>query len=95
MLAGIAVALVGLLVLLMGWNGLEGETDVAVQLPFLFSGGVGGVVLVAVGGALVILDEIARTRRRLDDLEGEILNLIKDLRDDLAEPLGIGAGRPG
>jgi hypothetical protein len=34
----------------------------------------------------VLLDEIARTRQRLDELETEILELIKDLRDDLAQP---------
>ena len=80
---GIAFAIGGVIVLLVGWSRLEGETNAAIQLTYVFSGGLTGMILVAAGGGLVFFDEFARTRRRMDDLEEEVLDLIQDLREDL------------
>lgn len=73
--AGWALVGVGFLVLVLGWVGVSGEPDVARQLPFLVSGGLGGILLVAVGAALLVADELRSERARLGRIEALLLEL--------------------
>lgn len=60
---------IGGLVILFGYLGVANEAIVAKQLPYLISGGIGGVALVAVGTYFLGTEEIRRDSGRLDRLE--------------------------
>jgi hypothetical protein len=60
--AGICTAL-GIVVVLVGYLGVRNESDVALQIPFLLSGGLGGLALVGLG-ALGLLQYQLRVQAR-------------------------------
>ena len=73
-LAG-ALALLGALLLILGWIGASGTGFVSKQIPYMISGGLGGVFLLAAGGTLLLSAdlrdewrELRGIRQRLDDL---------------------------
>lgn len=68
--------LAGLLFLLFGWVGVSGAEAVVKQLPYIVSGGLGGIALVAVGAALWVSsdmrdewNEVRRLRLTVERLE--------------------------
>jgi membrane protease YdiL (CAAX protease family) len=69
-----AVGLVGLgfIIIFLAWNGAAGKDYVQGQLPYLISGGVGGLALVISGLTVAIVQsvrrEAAEVTRRLDQL---------------------------
>src|SRR5437763_13961410 len=63
--AGWALAVLGAVFIVVGWFGISGESLVAKQMPYLISGGVGGVALVGVGVVFIGKGERPRVRRRL------------------------------
>jgi hypothetical protein len=60
--AGVSTAL-GIVVVLVGYLGVRNESDVALQVPFLLSGGLGGLALVGLG-ALGLLQYQLRVQSR-------------------------------
>lgn len=66
---------VGLLIVLFGYLGISREALVAKQLPYLISGGIGGIALVGLGAMLVGTEDLKRTQERIDKLE----RLVDDL----------------
>lgn len=50
----------GFVLIVLGWNGAASTACVDCQLPFLISGGLGGLALVVVGGTLALVHEIRR-----------------------------------
>ena len=60
---------IGLLFILVGWIGVSGEALVAKQLPYLISGGVGGMAFVGIGAVFLATEDIRRDSGRLDRLE--------------------------
>lgn len=63
LIAGMVVAVVGLAVILVGWWGASGTAIVAEQIPYLISGGVFGLGLVVIGGALFVRYSLTRYLR--------------------------------
>lgn len=82
----------GAVALVLGWKGLVGEPIAALQGPYLFSGGFVGVVLVVVAAVALIGGELARMRRRMAELQRQILEEFDDLRDDLVHSCSAGYG---
>jgi len=74
---GWACVALGLLFILLGWFGVSGDPNVARQLPYLASGGLGGLAFVIVGAGLLISEDLRSDRRRLGRIESALL----DLRD--------------
>jgi len=70
---------VGLLLILVGYLGISREALVAKQLPYLISGGIGGIALVGFGAMLVGTEDLKRTQERIDHLE----DLVADLHNAL------------
>ena len=70
---------VGFLLLLIGYLGISREALVAKQLPYLISGGIGGIALVGFGAMLVGTEDLKRTHERIDHLE----DLVADLHSAL------------
>lgn len=63
LIAGMVLAVVGLVVILVGWWGASGTAIVAEQIPYLISGGVLGLGLVVIGGALFVRYSLTRYLR--------------------------------
>lgn len=57
---GIAVAAAGFVLIAVAWGAVAGETNVALQLPYLVSGAITGLALVMVG--LTVVSVAARRR---------------------------------
>ncbi|HZE66796.1 MAG TPA: hypothetical protein VE081_09215 [Sporichthyaceae bacterium] len=62
-LAGTLVA-VGLLCVLLGYLGVRRNDDIVLQLPYLASGGVGGLALIALGAVVLIVEQMRAQSRR-------------------------------
>jgi hypothetical protein len=76
---GWALAAVGALAIIIGYWGVANEALVAKQIPYLVSGGIGGMVLVAVGAFLLGTDDVRRQLGRVERLE----QLVEDLHGAL------------
>jgi hypothetical protein len=80
---GIAVAAVGFVLIAVAWGQVAGETNVALQMPYLISGGLFGLALVLVGLTVV---NIAAKRRdaALRQQQTELLaDALRELRGAL------------
>jgi hypothetical protein len=66
---------VGLLAIFLGWFGVSGTALVAKQLPFLISGGIGGIALVAIGAVILGTEDMRKDSGRLDRLEKQVADL--------------------
>jgi len=60
---------IGFVFVLVGYLGISREALVAKQLPYLISGGIGGIALVGFGAMLVGTEDLKRTQERIDHLE--------------------------
>ena len=72
---GWALVGLGFIFVLVGYLGISREALVAKQLPYLISGGIGGIALVGLGAMLVGTEDLKRTQERIDKLE----RLVDDL----------------
>src|SRR5206468_539023 len=73
--AGWGLAVLGAVFIVVGWIGISGESLVAKQMPYLISGGVGGVALVGLGVLFLGTEERRRDRARIDQLEAMVADL--------------------
>lgn len=76
--AAVLFTVAGLIALLLGWIGVSGANAVVKQLPYIISGGIGGIALVGVGAALWVASdmrdewsELRRLRLTVDRLESD------------------------
>jgi multisubunit Na+/H+ antiporter MnhG subunit len=65
----------GALFILLGWIGVSGEPDVARQMSYLASGGIGGLTAAVVGVGLLISEDLRSDRRRLGRIEATLLDV--------------------
>ena len=72
--AGILLALVGFVLLFLGWNGAASYNFLPAQFPYLISGGLAGLALVVLGAALLIVQN-AREERAI------LLHALAEIRD--------------
>ena len=66
---GVGSMLVGAVLLIVGWVGASGEVYIANQLPYILSGGLGGLALLGVGATLWLSADLSDEWRTLDRLE--------------------------
>jgi hypothetical protein len=84
----VAIAL-GALAAILGWVGVSGKDLAPLQLPYLASGGVFGLLLTIVGVGLLVAADVRRDRDRLARIEGDIVELQELLREVLeSQPKG-------
>jgi hypothetical protein len=62
---GIALALIGLLVIGLGWNSAAEKITTVQQMPYLLSAGFFGLGLVVLGAAVLVADSHRRDRAEL------------------------------
>ena len=72
---GWALVAVGALLLVLGWVGVSGEPDVASQLSYLASGGLGGLTAAIVGVGFLISEDLRSERSRLGRIEATLLDV--------------------
>jgi hypothetical protein len=65
---GVALCLLGFLVLFLGWNGMASQDYVPAQLPYLVSAGATGLGIVVFGSAMVVVQNQRADRARLEAL---------------------------
>jgi len=73
----VVLVLVGAAVIFAGWIGVSGEAYPAKQLPFMMSGGVGGMFLLGVGALLWLSGDLRDEWNKLDHIE-DALNRLAD-----------------
>jgi hypothetical protein len=61
--------------IVLGWVGVSGTPEVARQLSYLASGGLGGLVAAVVGVGLLISDDLRTERSRLGRIEATLLDV--------------------
>ena len=75
---GIVYCVAGFFLIFLGWNGAASNDREAAQIPYLISGGIGGLGLVVVGAALIVAHSLRSDRV-------ELRGAIEDLRDAIAD----------
>jgi hypothetical protein len=75
LLLGWSLVLASIVLLALGWYGVSGDPHVAVQLAYLASGGLGGLLAGIIGSALLLSNDLRRDRERLGRVEGAVLEL--------------------
>lgn len=76
---GMGFAAVGFFVILVAWNGAAGLDYTQGQLPYLISGGVGGLGLIVIGGALIVAESNRRDRAVLEAQLAELVAAVERL----------------
>lgn len=88
-IVGVALGVLGIVFIVIGYWGVAHETLVAKQIPYLVSGGIGGMVLVAVGAFLLGTDDVRRQLERVEHLE----TMVGELHEALLIAQGGSAAR--
>jgi uncharacterized membrane protein len=88
--AGIGLAVLGFVLIFLGWNGAATYDREPAQLPYVISGGIAGLAVVVVGAALMVVSAQRQDRAATLDALAEI----RDAIDRLALA-GAAGGRAG
>ena len=82
----VGLVVVGIVALIVGWFGVSGTGLAAEQIPYLVSGGLGGIVLIVIGCTAWVSADLQDEWRRLDAIE-EQLEQLASSRPDVADEL--------
>ncbi len=95
--AAIPLAIVGLIVLLIGWEGASNTPHLAIQIPYFISGGLLGIFLVAIASTLWLSAdmrdewrELRRIRVLLEAELGEAAKARESAPTEVLTPIGVG-----
>ena len=78
--AGAAAIVAGGGAIIGGWIGVSQATVPAAQLPYIISGGIGGLFLLGVGATLWLSADLRDEWRHLDSLEDRVVARVTDAR---------------
>jgi hypothetical protein len=96
----VGLVLLGGVILVLGWIGVSGTGLAAEQIPYLVSGGIGGLLMVIVGCTTWVSADLQDEWRRLDAIEEHLASLARNggslavaprATDDLEVPTHEGA----
>ena len=79
--AGWAFIGAGAVLVLLGYLGVANEAIVAKQIPYVVSGGIGGIVLAVIGAYFLATEQLRKDASRIDHLE----QLVDDLHAALLQ----------
>jgi len=88
-LIGAALVIAALVAIAIGYANIRDEADVAIQLPYVLTGGIGAVVLAAVGVGVLRSQDDKAILDRLAEVEGTNLE-VKERVDYLTHLLETG-----
>jgi hypothetical protein len=86
----------GIVVAIIGYLGVSKETEVAFQLPYFASAGVGALMLLGFGGILLLNSQLETDSDRMEELEEAVRQLSNEvgrLVDDLTPQRGTRPAR--
>lgn len=86
---GVLLCLIGLIAIFFGWNGAAGSNVPMAQFPYLISGGIAGLAIVVMGGALLVVQSAREDRARL---EAVLERLISATEHSAGSAGGAGTG---
>lgn len=75
----------GVIALIAGWVGVSGSPYAAGQLPYIISGGIGGIFLLGVGATLWLSADLRDEWRKLNCIEDALRDL--QAQPDSHEPV--------
>jgi hypothetical protein len=90
----LVAAVCGAVALLIGYFGVSGTLDPGKQLPYLISGGVGGLFLLGVAAALLFSADLGATRADIARLHQQVAELSDQIADLQATLDGDAAPAP-
>jgi hypothetical protein len=73
--AAVALIAFGVIVIALGWIGVSGEAYPAKQLPFIISGGIGGMCILGLGGLLWLSSDLRDEWTALDRIQEALSDL--------------------
>ena len=76
---GLILVASGVVVAVLGYLGVSAETEVAFQLPYLASAGIGALMLLGAGSAMLLSGRLTRDTARLDELEEAVRALCAEV----------------
>ncbi|MEY2455095.1 MAG: hypothetical protein QOJ67_3739 [Acidimicrobiaceae bacterium] len=85
-LLGVVFVIAGAVAVAIGYWGVSGTLDPGKQLPYIISGGIGGVFLLGTGAAVLFSSELADARaqnRETQRLVRELGDEVRSLRETL------------
>lgn len=82
----VGLATLGFLLIFLGWNGAAEKDFVEGQIPFVISGGIAGLGLVAAGLTLALVEARRRDTARLSQ---KIDRLLEHMGAEVAEPEAV------
>jgi hypothetical protein len=83
---GIVYCLAGFFLVFLGWNGAATYDRVEAQIPYVVSGGLGGLGLIIVGAALIVAQSVRADRVQLRDSLEQLREAIE--RSAAERPVG-------
>lgn len=91
---GLALAVVGFIVIFLGWNGAAGLNRVPGQLPYLLSAGATGMGFIILGAALLVAESNRRDRAALEQRLEELTIQLHRLSTATSAVAGNGHSTP-
>jgi hypothetical protein len=82
---GVAVAVLGFVLILVAWGQVAGETQVYLQIPYLVSAGLTGVGFVMVGLTVVNVAAKQRDAADRDRQMDQLVSILGELKSALGE----------
>lgn len=76
---GWVLCITGAIAVFVGYWGVSDTLDPGKQLPYIISGGIGGVFLLGVGAALIFQSDMAEARREVRELRTVVEQLQTDI----------------
>ena len=80
---GMSFAALGFVLIVVAWNGAAGVDYTQGQIPYLISGGIAGLGLIVLGGALILTEsgrhDRAELQRQLEELNATVSRLAPSL----------------
>ena len=89
--AALVSVLVGGLVLVIGWFGASSTLDPGVQLPYIMSGGVGGVFFLGLGATLWLSSDLRDEWCKLDAIDERLRELGEQSQFDVRSLVAVPA----
>ena len=73
--AALACGLIAVVMLIVGWVNLSASSDPGDQIPYIMSGGIGGLFLLCIGATLWLSADLRDEWRKLDALDESVRRL--------------------
>jgi hypothetical protein len=83
---GLVVAVVGAVLLVVGWYAVSGETDIGRQMPYVVSACIPGAALLIAGAVLLAAERWRDAAARTDEKVDALYALFTEPRADLTPP---------